>query len=138
MNVIRPTYLLVLITCLIMVSCFGGPDPIEGRNTYSIENMTDENIKIIYTYVNNFGSLSGKSDSSIIEPRINKTLNDFRGGYPDYGPSKIYKSIIFLSYQNDTLYNMNVINDDTWILIDSVVDYGYKVGYYHWLYKFSN
>ena len=45
--------------------------------------------------------------------------------------------MVIMSLDNDTLYKMDVIDDSEWILTDTIKDYGYKVGYYHWLYEFS-
>lgn len=137
MNVIRPTYLLVLITCLIMVSCFGGPDPIEGENTYTIENTTSDEIQVVYTFASNIGSESGQTDSIVIKPMQSNRFVEFIIGAPDWTPSHVFASMFFLSTEKDTLLKMDVVDDREWVLTDSVIDHGYKVGYYHWLYKFS-
>lgn len=130
-------YIYFGIICIFLTNCVT-VDPIEGQTSFSIENMTKEYIKILYTYGENVGSLSGTSDYIVIDPNMTSVLDIFRGGDPTHKPSYIYGRIIFISSQNDTLYNMSNINNDEWILTDSIKDYGgYQVGYYHWLYKFK-
>lgn len=121
--------------CIFLTSCIT-IDPIEGQTTFSIENTTEESVKVLYTYIENTSSFAEKSDSAIIEPKTTNMINLFIWN-PDLTPSNLYKEIIFISLQNDTLYNMSIINNDEWILTDSIKDYGYQVGYYHWLYKFK-
>lgn len=121
--------------CIFLTSCIT-IDPIEGQTTFSIENTTEESVKVLYTYIENTSSFAEKSDSAIIEPKTTNMINLFMWN-PDLTPSNLYKEIIFISLQNDTLYNMSIINNDEWILTDSIKDYGYQVGYYHWLYKFK-
>ena len=132
---IKPTYMILLIICLIMVSCINGPDPIEGQNTFTIENTTSEEIQVVYTFASS--SKSGQTDSAVIKPLQSNRFVEFVLGAPDWTPSHVFASMVFLSTEKDTLRKMDVVDDKEWVLTDSVVDYGYKVGYYHWLYKFS-
>ena len=128
-------FLLTILACF--YSCKVG-DPIEGQNTFAVENLTDKSVELLYTFSSNLGtSFAGKTYSVSIAPQQANIFESFRGGSPDLTPSRTFEKMVFLGIDKDTLYKMDVIDDHEWILTDSVKDYGYKVGYYHWLYKYT-
>ena len=113
-------------------------DPIEGENSFAIENTTNDSIQLLFTFTTNVESnRAGKTDSVIVAPQqVNKFLRII-GGVPVLTPNYVFEKIVFTSLENDTIHIMDIIDDKEWILTDSVKDYGYKVGYYHWLYKYT-
>ena len=131
------TFLILTVFALFANSC-NGPDPIEGENTYSVENSTDQTVQVVYTFSHEVASWAGKTDSINIAPQQRQQIVLFFGGLPDWTPSHVFTHMVFLSEAKDTLLNMDVINDADWILTDSIINHGYFVGYYHWTYNFSN
>ena len=114
-------------------------DPIEGENTYSVVNTTDQPIQVAYTYTDEVNWLEMKEGAPVrIEPKQTKQFLMFHGGLPDWTPNYVFENVVFLSETNDTLFILEPVNDDEWLLTDSIKDYGYVVGYYHWTYKFAH
>lgn len=119
-------------TTMLLGGC-NGPDPIEGQNTYTICNEYKDSIKVLFQY----SVKSQDIDSTIIAPQQTHTISTLIGGISEWSPNYVFDWFVFLSANNDTLLIMDVVNDDEWTLVDSIADYGYKVSYYHWLYKFN-
>ena len=80
---------------------------------------------------------TGLVQTSMLVPQQENRFLIFGVGSPDLTPSHLFESMLFLSTSNDTLYKMDIIDDKEWNLVDSIVDYGYIVGYYHWTYTFT-
>ena len=137
MKTFRTFCILTVIACCAF-SC-NGPDPIEGENSYSVLNNTNQAVQVVYTYSQQVSSsLAGKTESIQIAPQQKQPIVLFYGGLPDLKPSHVFTNMVFLSETKDTLLKMDVIKDDEWHLTDSIIDHGYFVGYYHWSYSFSD
>ena len=133
----KNVHYLVFLLAFGLTSCIT-TDPIEGRTTFAIYNMTQYDIQLVYKFSADLGDWNaGKTDSVIVAPKETNIFILYGGGCPVLRPSRVLEKMVILSLSNDTLYNMDVIDDNEWILTDSVKNYGYVVGYYHWLYKFS-
>ena len=131
-----------IILGLLLFSCIFGcgvVDPIEGRTTFAINNTTQNDIRLVYMFSTDLGDWNaGKTDSAIVESKGTNIFILYGGGNPYLTPNRVLEKMVILSLDNDTLYNMDVIDDSEWILTDSIKDYGYKVGYYHWVFKFTD
>lgn len=128
----------LLILSGVLIGCYT-IDPHEGLTSYTINNQTKDTIQLIYTVLPEmeyqFGT--GLVQTSMLVPQQENRFLIFGVGSPDLTPSHLFESMLFLSTSNDTLYKMDIIDDKEWNLVDSIVDYGYKVGYYHWTYTFT-
>ena len=119
-----------------------GPDPIDPKNTYSIENQTEENVKVLYTILAEHiyweNPRTNYTDSCMANSNAITTLPlDKYGFYISDMPSQLFESIIFISTKNDTLQILRPIDDTEWKMSESIADYGYKVKNCNWLYKFT-
>ncbi len=128
---------LVLLFTFAFTNCIT-KDPIEGRNTFALKNMTQTDIQLAYKFSTDLGGWNaGKTDTVIVASKETNIFVTLYGGDPRLTPSRVLEQMVIMSLDNDTLYKMDVIDDSEWILTDTIKDYGYKVGYYHWLYEFS-
>ena len=135
--IMKNVHYLVFLLAFGLTSCIT-TDPIEGRTTFAINNTTQNDIQLVYKFSTGLGDWNaGKTDSVMVASKEIKTFILYDGGNPQLTPSRVLEKMVMLSLGNDTLYKMDVIDDSEWILTDSIKDYGYKVGYYHWLYEFS-
>lgn len=136
-------YIRVLLFALLaFVSCTNGPDPIEPKNTYSVENLTDVDIIAHYTILADYvfweQPRKNYTDSCLISAdTITNLPLDKYGFYVSDSPSELFERIVFISTNGDTLLHLYPIEDSLWEDSISVSDYGYQVRNHHWLYKFS-
>jgi hypothetical protein len=124
-----------------MVGC-NGPDPIDPKNTYSVENQTEQDVNVVYTITKDhiFWELPRRNytDSCVAFTEATTQLPlDKYGFYVSSTPSEMFEKVVFLSISGDTLRVLYPIDDSLWVDSISIVDYGYKVRNYHWLYKLN-
>lgn len=131
-------YIVATIIGFLFSSCHNVIDPYEPLSSFSIDNESSDTIHLVYTYnqVPDIGSFSGSTKKEVIAPRQKTEFAAWTSGRPDFSPKYLFERMVFLSSSNDTLLKMDVIDDSEWILVDSVADYGYKVGYCYWIYTF--
>lgn len=123
-----------------LTSCGSGPEPLNPKNTYSVENLTDADMVAHYTILAHH-SFPRKDFTDSCHVSANTITNlplDKYGFYVSNYPSELFERIVFLSTNGDTLRILYPIEDSAWEDSISISDYGYKVGNHHWLYKFSN
>ena len=117
-------------------------DPINPQNTYSIYNLTSEDIKVAYTILPEYIYWEQPThcftDSCFVFANTTTQipLNKY-GFYVSECPSRLFERIVILSIDNDTLKSLFPIDDTLWKDSVSISDYGYKVANHHWLYKFT-
>ena len=129
----------ILLPIISIVFCLTAclPDVFEGRNTYFVNNATTDTIQVVFELMPDkiFGSEKAIK-SIIVLPARDTCLQSYTIGTM-WTPSSVFKSIVFLSTAKDTLYKMDIINDDEWVLTDSAPDYGSPVSFYNWTYSFG-
>ena len=136
-----------IILLLFIVACFfscNEIDPIDGENTYTIDNKTNETIKVSYCLASQMGEgLAGKTSTETIAPQQKTRFLLLYGGVMRWSPSYVFEKLVFLSSDNDTLRVFREINDNEWILTDSVSiscikpGYPFDVWFLDWTYTFS-
>ena len=141
MKTIRIILLLFIVACFF--SC-NEIDPIDGQNTFTIDNKTNDTIKLVYSITPEVGAgLGGKTSTETISPQQKTKFLVLYIGAPQVSPNYVFEKLVFLSSDNDTLRILNEINDNEWIQTDSVrVGYlkpgrPFEVWFIDWTYTFS-
>ena len=138
----------IILLFFIVAFCFScnEVDPIDGENTYTIDNKTNEAIKVSYCLATQMGEgLAGKSSTETIAPQQKTRFLLLYGGVLRWSPSYVFEELVFLSSDNDTLRVFSEIDDNEWIQTDSVSSAPLKPGlppfdvwFFDWTYTFSN
>ena len=144
--IMRPKrFFYIPLVVLLIAICFSNcvtVDPINPQNTYSIDNLTPEDIKVAYTILPEhiFWERPARSFTDTCFVFANTTtqlpLNKY-GFYVSECPSRLFERIVILSADNDTLKLLFPIDDTLWQDSISVSDYGYIVRNHNWLYEFT-
>ena len=129
----------VIVGCL--TNCTSGPDPIEPKNTFEIDNRTVDDIKVVYTISEEYVYWEQRkisfTDSCVANAYKSTQLPIDKYGIQAYYPSQLFKSVMLLSLKGDTLQVLSPVDDSLWNYSESVSYYGYKVTNSHWKYIYN-
>ena len=109
-SIMKQRHLLNTIIVLLFVICCTTclvVEPIEPQNTYSIDNLTQKDVKVVYTILPEFifweHPAQSFTDSCFVfaNTRTQIPLNKY-GFYVSECPSRLFERIVILSIENDT------------------------------------
>lgn len=125
-------FLILSLSSIIFVSC-NRSEILYSTSSFFVLNQTSEDVKISYVTINpynhvvdsNICLLSAKDTTRLPIDSITSE------------PSGLFKSIVFLSQDDDTLKVISSINDSDWEYSQGMIKYKGWRKEHRWLYRFN-